>query len=189
MNRDETARVVAAVRLLWPHSNLGGNPADVISMWHSLLGDQLHQHVDAAIRELAAQGREHAPPVGVVVKTLAERTSVAPEWDEVRAEILHAIATYRQPPGIQADPHAPPPDTYWSHPLVARFMEPAGVWKEWRMSREGDGTFAAQQREAWKALAGRAQRGVALAAVGASRQPGLTRPDYLRALPSPDGAA
>lgn len=186
MTRDETARTVAAVRLLWPHSNLGGNPVDVISMWHSLLADQQHEHVDAAIRELAAQGREHAPPVGVVVKTLAERTAHAPEWDEVRGEVLRAIATYRPPRGSE-NPYAAPPAEHWSHPLVSVFMD--GAWDEWRMASEGDGTFNAQQREAWKALAHRAQRGVALAAVGAPRRRDLQRPDYLRALPSPDGAA
>lgn len=187
MTVGESARVVAAVQLLWPHSNLGGEPSAVVGMWHSFLGEHDYQAVDAAIRELAAQGREHAPPVGVVVKTLAERTAIAPEWDEVRCEVLRAIATYRQPPGPQADPYAAPPANYWSHPLISLFME--GAWNEWRMASESDGTFNAQQREAWKALSARTQRGVALATVGAARQNGLHRPDYLRGLPSPGGAA
>lgn len=188
MTREQTASVVAIVRMLWPHSNLGGNPGEVLGIWHSFLESYEPSEVEAAVRELAAQGREHAPPVGVVVRTVAERATEAPGWDEVRGEILNAIHRYRpRREDAMRDPYAAPPADYWSHPLVARFMD--GAWNEWRMAREDDGTFNAQQREAWKALAARIERGTALNAVGAPRRRDLARPDYLKGLPTPGDVA
>jgi hypothetical protein len=81
MTREETARVVAAIQLLWPHSNLGGAPADVVSMWHSFLGEFPHQAVDAAVRELSAQGRE-TPPAGAFSHPLIAAFAV-PSWREL----------------------------------------------------------------------------------------------------------
>lgn len=181
MTREQTSHVLGIVRMLWPHSNLGHNPAEVLALWHSLLIDHQAGDVEHAVRELAATGREHAPPVGLIVRTVAERAADCPDWDEARAEILQALRTYR--PVGEGDPYAGPPAGYWSHPILAAFM--ANGWNEWRLSREGNGTFQAQQREAWKAMAARAERGVALAAVGAPRRRGLERPDYLAALPAP----
>lgn len=180
MTREQTSHVLGVVRLLWPHSNLGGNPHDVLGLWHSFLTSYEPAEVEAAVRELAADGREHAPPVGLVVRAVALRTADCPEWDEVRAEILQAIQRYRPATG-EGDPYAAPPADYWTHPLIAAFI--GNSWNEWRLSRDGDGTFHAQQREAWKALAARAERGVALASVGAPRKRGLQRPDYTAALP------
>jgi hypothetical protein len=64
----------------------------------------------------------------------------------------------------RSDPYAAPPEEYWSHPAIARFMEHS--WDEWRMAPEPAapgmkgqwGTFNAQQRDAWVALASREQR-------------------------------
>jgi hypothetical protein len=182
MTREEIAQVLTVIRLLWPHSNLGQNPAKIVGIWHSLLHTADVQQVEAAVREQAASGREHAPPVGVIVKAIAEREQDAPDWDEVEREILRAIVSYRPPQdGKTFNPYAAPPDGYWSHPIVARFMD--GVWDEWRLSHEGDRTFMAQQREAYKALRARAERSGGLALVGARRRRDLDRPDYLAALP------
>jgi hypothetical protein len=120
MTREETARVVAAIQLLWPHSNLGGAPADVVSMWHSFLGEFPHQAVDAAVRELSAQGREHAPPVGVVAKTVATRAVDPPDWDEVWTEIEQLLKRYH--PGFPN--RETPPAGAFSHPLIAAFAVP-----------------------------------------------------------------
>jgi hypothetical protein len=184
MTREQTAGVVAMIRVLWPHSQLGGDPAAVLGVWHAMLGDLDVNDAEAAVRELAAQGREHAPPAGVVVKTAAERATEAPEWDEARAEILTAVRRYR-PSRDEAmrDPYAPPPDSYWSSPLLAQFMD--GAWNEWRAAAEGDGTFNAQHREAWKALAARAGRRAALSVVGAPRRRDLERPENLTLIFAP----
>lgn len=186
MTRDQAASIVAVVRMLWPHSNLGGSATEVVGLWHSFLESYDRADVEAAVRELAAQGREHAPPVGVVVKTIAVRDTDIPGWDEVRAEILKAVARYRPSREEAArDPYAAPPAQFWSHPIVAEFMD--GAWREWRMAAESDGTFNAQQREAWKALAARVERRSALVGVGAPRRGDLRKPD-LRVLP-PGGTA
>ncbi len=188
MTRDETGTVLAVVRLLWPHSNMGGDPAEVVGIWHSLLAAADRDAVEAAVREAAAHGREHAPPVGVIVRMVAEREHDAPDWDEVEVEVLRAVRSYRPPRGeAQRDPYAEPPAEHWSHPTVALFMQ--GAWNEWRMSVDGDRTFLAQQREAYKALRVRAERAGSLSLVGDPRRRQLERPDYLAALPSPQGTA
>lgn len=183
MTREETATVLAAVRLLWPHSNMGGDPGEVVGAWHAMLRAADRQAVEDAVREQAAAGREHAPPVGVVVRMVAERAHDAPDWDEVEREVLRAVRSYRPRHG---NPYAAPADEYWSHPTVALFMD--GAWDEWRMSIDGDRTFLAQQREAYKALRVRAERAGSLSLVGAPRRRQLQRPDYLRALPGGQAA-
>lgn len=182
MTLEQTTRVIAAVRTLWPHSNLGHDTEAVVRMWHSILSDFDARRVDGAIRELAAQGREHAPPVGVVAKTVADRIVDPPDWDEVVAEIEHLKRRYHPAlPGRET-----PPVAAFSHPSVAMFA--LGAWRELALGpapgTRDYGTFYAQQREAWKALAGRHQRGVALTAVGAPRRRSqLSRPDFQAALP------
>lgn len=185
MTREETAQVLAVVRLLWPHSNLGHNPNEVVGIWHSMLTVADRESVESAVREQAAAGREHAPPVGVIVKAVADRCEDIPDWDEAEREIRRAIGSYRPPRDVgRTNPYAPPPAEYWSHPAIARFMEAA--WEEWRMAADGDRTFLAQQREAYKALRARAERAGSLRLVGAPRRRDLTKPDYLAALPGSD---
>lgn len=187
MNRSETAQVLTVVKMLWPHSTLGGSAVEVLGLWHSFLESYSARDVEAAIRDLAAQGREFAPPVGMVVKTISERTLNIPEWDEVVAEIERGLMRYRRemPPGgfsSEREMHGAPPPEYWSHPAIAAFITPA--WHEWRMCLERDRrTFYAQQRDAYKAMAARDERSTALAGIGAPRREGLRRPDYLKALP------
>lgn len=187
MNLTETTRVLAAVRLLWPHSNLGDDPQAVIRMWHSFLSDLDYRRVDSAIRELAAQGREFAPAVGLVVKTVADRIVDSPDFDEVMDEVHRLLKRYHPAyPGREK-----PPAEAFSHPSVAAFARDA--WRELALGpapgTNNYGTFYAQQREAYKALAARHQRGVALAAVGAPRRRSdLNRPDFLAALPRPSEA-
>lgn len=181
MTREETAAVVGVVRMLWPHSNLGGSPNEVIGIWQSFLESYGSKEVEEAVRQLAADGREFAPPVGLVVKTIAERTLSMPEWDEAWTEI-DRLKKYWNPafPGRET-----PPLERFSHPAIAAFALP--TWREIcrgpAPGTDGYGTFYAQLREAWKARAARDERGVALAAVGAQHRPGLQRPDYLKALP------
>lgn len=165
MTFDDTARVLAIVSAAWPHS-VTGSPRQTAQTWHAILGDVPTPEVEAAVKELVASGREHAPPVGVILATAVDRAASVPEWDEVRDEILRMVRargrTY------------PPSLVDWSHPAVAAFM--ANAWDEWCAAREGDGTFYAQQRNAWAAWSQRVVRDVACVAIGAPRRRrGLSR--------------
>src|SRR5205085_2815575 len=126
----------------------------------------------------------HPDPQAERVRRLDSRRHARDRQGErmTREQTSHVLGIIRllwprsyRPAGT-GDPYAGPPAGYWSHPLIGRFM--VNAWDEWRLSRETDGTFQAQQREAWKALAARAERGVALTAIGAPRRRGLERPDY-----------
>jgi hypothetical protein len=190
VTKGEVVDVLSVVRMLWPHLQLGGDPAkrgaDVVALWLSFLEGHEAQDVELAVRELAATG-ERFPGLPVLLSMVAQRGAALPEWDEVREEILRAIRSYRPPrEDAMVNPYAMPPEDYWSHPVIARFVE--SVWDEWRMApdpgvdaaRGQAGTFFAQQRDAFKALRARAERGVALEAVAAPR--GLRRLDMRASL-------
>jgi hypothetical protein len=187
----QTANIVAMVRVLWPHSPLGDDPAVVLRLWRAMLGQLDAVEVEAALKEYAAAGERHAPAPGVILNMVAKRQTDLPEWDEVRDELLHAARTYRRPPDIEGtriwktDPAAePPPVGYWSHPIVAEFMD--GRWPEWRAQRAGtDTTFMAQQRDAYNALRARVERDTGLVMIGAPRRRGeLARSNMAALLPT-----
>lgn len=168
MNRQEAAQIVAGVRVLWPHSNLG-SPAEAIAAWHGLLEQFPVRAVELAVRELAASGREHAPPPGVVLRAVADRETDLPTWEDAWDETCRLISrfgSYRVP-SVEA----------FSHPLIAAFARPA--WAELcagpAAGTNGYGTHFAQQREAFKAMRHRVERGAALEAVGAARRRPLPR--------------
>jgi hypothetical protein len=186
MTRADTSRTIAIVRMEWPHSNLGPDAQQVVAYWHSILHDFDTAEVEAAVKELIVSGLKFAPTAGDVAKLTVERRSPHPDWDQAWGEIDRL--RWRYHPGFPGR-ETPPPERF-SHPLIAAFALPA--WKELCLGpapgTKDFGTFYAQQREAWKALAARSERGVALAAVGASRRRGeLERPDWSRALPSGGG--
>jgi hypothetical protein len=172
----------------WPHSNLGPDARTIVAYWHSILHDFGANEIEETVKELIMSGRQHAPSAGDVAKLAVERRSLAPDWDEVWQEIDRLRWRYHPAfPGREV----PPPERF-SHPLIADFALPA--WRELCLApapgTKDYGTFHAQTRDAYKALAARSQRSVALHAVGAPRRRGeLERPDYLRALPTPEGAA
>lgn len=168
MTLSETSTVVAMVRMLWPHSNLGEDPAGIVAVWHSMLLTADAAAVEETVRELAQTGREHAPPVGVIVSRLAERATSAPDWDEAWAEIERLKWRFNT---AFPDRQVPPADRF-SHRLLAEFAIPA--WREFCLGpapgTNGFGTFYAQQREAWRAMRARAERGVGLGVVRAPRR-------------------
>lgn len=182
MTSDEARKLCAAVVALWPHNSY---PKNMPQTWLGILRDVPYELADAALRELVAEGREHAPAVGVVLRRVIERADSLPEWDETAREIEHAIRYYRRRPEpgelmtTEAELHGAPPPEYFSHPLVAAFAIPA--WGEWRARTERErGTFMAQQRDAFNAMRGRVARERSLIAVGAPRPPGLRRPEPRR---------
>lgn len=181
MNPEQIGKVLKLVKAAWPHSTLG-DPADSTRVWRALLEKFTPEQIADALKELAASGREHAPPAGVVLRTIVDRATAAPDFDEVHLEIVAAITgprRYRPPRDVAAtDPYAAPPAEHWSHPTVAAFAE--HVWNEWRMAPDsgcGDPgvasaarTFYAQQRDAYRALRTRVSRDASLAVIGAPRR-------------------
>ena len=86
MTQDQTGQVIAVVRALWPHSELGGDTDATLGAWHGLLGELPFEAVQASIMRLAKAGREHAPPPGVVARDVAIAAAApAPGFDEVQA--------------------------------------------------------------------------------------------------------
>jgi hypothetical protein len=165
------------VSAMWPHSRL---PKATIAHWYDLLGDQEADTVLAAVKEFAVEGREFPPTAGMILARLADGADRPPDWDEALVEILRMVRRHGS--------YRPPEVGEWSHPVLARFMEPC--WKEWCMSAEGDTTFLAQQRNAYQATRDRAQRHRNLTLVGAPALPALKRvPNALPELEEGNDAA
>lgn len=98
MTDAEIAQAIAYCRVLWPHSRVADTEqATVILAWRGLVADLELRHVRAAIDKLAAEGREHAPPPGVI-RRIATRfredsqTGDLPSADEAWAEVLREIS-------------------------------------------------------------------------------------------------
>lgn len=169
MTGTEAAAIVTAVRLLWPHSNLGEDERGVVAMWAKMLEGVDYASADAALMELAV-GREHAPPVGVVVERAVDRALNLPGWDEVWPELERLALGSVMPDGRK---RIPAPGEF-SHPFVAGFAR-----ERWRMlcplpgASDDIATLRAQLRDAYRAAAGRHARDAALAALGAERRPVL----------------
>jgi hypothetical protein len=181
MTYAEVCRLVAVVQALWPHQRLA---LETPKVWFSLLEGFTLEDAEAGVRELAAEGREWPPPVGVIVKTLADRSTEIPEWDQAWHKIGCLIRRYGS--------YRLPPDEAFSHPVIAAFARPA--WQELCTApapgTNGHGTHKAQQREAYNAMRTRAHRDTGLLAIGAPRSAGLRRlsPGAAGILP-PEGAA
>jgi hypothetical protein len=68
---EEVSQVMAIVRTLWPHSAMGPDPEAAVVTWRTMLADATVAEVADALHKLAADGREHAPPVGVIAHAVA----------------------------------------------------------------------------------------------------------------------
>lgn len=170
MTHSEMIDLATEVMAMWPHQRL---PKATIAHWYDLLGDQDAADVRSVVKSFAAQGREFPPTAGMVLARLAEGTDPVPEWDQAVHEILRLVRRHGS--------YRPPTADEWSHPVLARFMEPS--WQEWCMSRDGDTTFLAQQRNAYQALRERDQRVRTFELVGASGIPTLTLKRIPNAVP------
>lgn len=167
MTRGEVVQTMAVVRQSWPHSDIDrGDPAAALELWFAVLRGVEFMEAEAAIYELLASGREHAPPVGVIVKTVARRRDASPDWDEAWAEAQRMIR--------RRGMYDPPAADDFSHPMIGAFAVRA--WSELCLGpaegTNGFGTHYAQQREAYAAMRGRAQRDASLGLVGAPRRRG-----------------
>lgn len=170
MKPDDTAGVLEVVGLLWPHSHLGADPTKVLALWASMLADFTPAEVEGAVRELAAAGREHAPPVGVVVATCAERATGVPPWDVAWPALEAKARECVTPKGYRI-----PAVAEFEHSHVGDFAR-----THWRdicplPAESAMETLRAQLRDAYRAAAGRVARDRALEAVGAPRSSGPRR--------------
>lgn len=194
MTKGEVAAVLGVIRMAWPHSKMssGEETAEQIrDFWHTLLEPLDDAAVRAAVKEMIASGRQHAPLVGDVVAVVTQREMAVPEWDEAWTEVQRALRYYRPPRGtIVADESAlfpAPPADYFSHPAIAAFA--INAWTELRRApapgTKDAGTHHAQQREAYRALSMRVQRDASLMVVGAQRpaRGQLERFDPMKGLP------
>lgn len=189
MDRSEAGRVLAMVIAVWPRFE---QPANAPTVWAEVFECVPEDAVREAVKDWIAEGHAFPPSASEAMARVTERETDVPEWDEALAEIERAVSRYRPPRGTvftsERDMHAGPPPEYWSHPVLAIFMQ-GNAWHEWRACREGDRrTFLAQSRDAYKALRGRAQRDLGLLLVSAPRRStlgggGLRRLDVAALLP------
>lgn len=159
----EAARCCAMVQMLWPHAAL---PAETPRLWAQLLPDATAGEVEAAIREFAVDGREFPPLIGMVTAKVNERANPFPDPDEMQTEFFRLLRRH-------SHDYPPPPEAY-SHPLLAEFFASNrhARWREWCAADDGDTTFYAQQREAYKAMRHRTERDRNLGLIGAPRLAG-----------------
>lgn len=191
MTASEVTKLVAVVNLLWPHSRIGDDLQGTVAVWQEMLGDQSYSDAEKAIQGIAASGRNQAPPVGVVLATIIDRSTRLPDWDQVETEVLRMIRSYRpKRDRAMRDPYAQPLPEDWSHPVIAEYMT-SDKWREWREGKPGDRTLVAQLRESYKATAERHIRNARNAAIGIPhpvpeipRGGGLIRMDPTRHLPA-----
>lgn len=87
----EWLEVAAGIRDTWPHSPL---PDSTLQTWGEELSDLPVEHVAAAVRALAADGREHAPHYGIIRRKVTELTLDPPDW----ASVLHEIGRIARKP-------------------------------------------------------------------------------------------
>jgi len=107
MTRDDVKKVMAAVQILWPHSPLypNGHASLAVDVWLTMLNDLDADATLACVQSLAADGREHAPAVGLIrsrtVETVARLTggdvpSIGQAVEEVMREISR-VGRYGSP--------------------------------------------------------------------------------------------
>lgn len=120
MKDAEWGTVVGLITRIWPHLPFVDG---MWPTWRRLLDDLDAALVIAAVDDLATDGREFAPPPGMVRRRAIEmRTSVsgdgAPDGDQALTEVLAAIRAV----GIYGTPE-------WSHPAVGTAVRALGGWQ------------------------------------------------------------
>lgn len=186
MTRTEARKLLSTIVAIWPRVE---QPDNAPAVWQVVFDAVPYEAADAALKEWIAEGHAWPPSASELLAKVTERETDVPDFEEAWRETLKLI------PRVHS--HETPIPDQFSHPVIAAWAIPA--WKELRMGPaegvNGFGTHYAQQREAYRAIAGRLKRGVSLALVGAPRRSqveggGLKRPawevyagDYRRYLP------
>lgn len=128
MNRRDTLVALAAMSALWPSYRLPDDDRVLevaIGAAQRQWADLHPDAVQAAIAVLAAEGREFAPPVGLVGRRAAELVAEArgqrlPDADEAWAEVRTQVQRRGRWAAFSEDP------LVWSHPLVGQAVERFG---------------------------------------------------------------
>jgi hypothetical protein len=94
VTRQEAAAVVAMLKLWWPHSDLTASGISAtVDGWHEALGSFGAEEVERALRQLRDTGREHAPPLGVVVAAVRRaQQPPPPSFDDVQAYLSRNVS-------------------------------------------------------------------------------------------------
>jgi hypothetical protein len=135
MTRDEAKRIMAMVRVLWPHSVLypEGQATLALDVWAGILDDVSLTAATAAVQALAHEAREFPPPVGVIGSKAADlvaasRGELPPDAGDAWGVVEKLMLCYD-----------PPATSGYPHPAIATAVERLG----WPMLRE----LAGAQRE------------------------------------------
>lgn len=187
MTRDEFAVAQRLQLVLWPHARQQAS-VDHLEIVYQLWAPLDAGEVEQALKALAAEGREFAPPPGVVVAKVAERQegTAAVSFDAVwmAFELANKLGTFHEVhrPGARAEfERRVGPD-------VAAFVE--SHYRDYAMSGgpQGDpvGVVRGQLRSLWEQGQARRQSDAAHALAGVAPVAVLRRADAPQVT---DGAA
>lgn len=139
MTPSEIVEFTRVVKLLWPHWRDPSSRDEIralVTIWRPLLDDVPPDIAVAVVQQLAADGREHPPPVGVIRDraidmAAAARGDIVPDPDQAWAEVQEAIRAggYQQPPD------------HWSHPVVTSTVRTI-TWSQLCLSTNQETTRA-----------------------------------------------
>lgn len=121
MNSNQLDQCFAAIVAAWPHFK---PLPETFALGERLLGPMDPRAVAAAIEQMSLEGREFAPPLGLVARRaheiMAEITGErVPDADQALAEVFEKISRV----GIYQTPS-------WSHPAIGSTIEALGGWEE-----------------------------------------------------------
>jgi hypothetical protein len=133
MTRDQILDCLTMVRLWWPHSDIDhGDPVKAAAAWHEALAPYNWRQVETALRALRDTGREHAPVIGQVVRSvrLAEQ-GAAPSGEDAQLWIGRHQSLL--PYGLTNTPEDTVTaierlTTAGAHEAVLRWVQRAGVY-------------------------------------------------------------
>ena len=168
MTRDEFAQLQRLQLVLWPHARQQAS-TDHLEIVYELWSSLDAREVQAALKALAADGREFAPPPGVIVQKVAHRQEPAVGFDEVWAvfERANRIGAFHEIP----HPAARDKLAAGTSPDVLAFVE--RNYRDYAMSGgpDGDpvGVIRAQLRQLWEQGQGRRQAEAAHTLAGVPR--------------------
>lgn len=127
MTKGEFSRCIELVRRNWPHSAKVWTAED-FEAWEALLLDLDVRQVIAAIQALATDGREFAPPPGLIRRRAIELVAPIPDadqaWLEVRKQIQIVGSLRGQVRFMFGEEW--PIECEWSDPLIGEVADAMG---------------------------------------------------------------
>ena len=187
MTRDEFAQLQRLQLVLWPHARQQAS-ADHLEVVYELWSSLDAQEVQSALKALAADGREFAPPPGVIVQKVAHRQEPAVGFDEVwqAFERANRLGAFHEIPRPDARARL----AGECSPGVLEFVE--RHYRDYAMSggAHGDpvGVVRAQLRALWEQGQSRRQSEAAHGLAGVTPLPALRRVDAPRITSGEDAA-